>query len=114
MNNINKKNIRNENIVKNVEDKRNNIYDIDDISEKKSKRNQRISSNKNNNIIIKINDNNIQKNNRDNILKDVKVEKEENNILDNKTPNRKNNIKMKDEDDNDDNDEDEKKKKMEI
>ena len=111
MNNINKKNIRNENIVKNVEDKRNNIYDIDDISEKKSKRNQRISSNKNNNIIIKSNDNDIKKNNRDNTLKGVnKVEKEENNILDNKTPNKNNNIKKKDEDEDENDDEDDKKK----
>ena len=55
-NNIsNKKNNRNENIMKNAEDKSNesnNIYDVDEISERKNKKNQRINSNLNDNLII--------------------------------------------------------------
>ena len=51
---INKKKVRNENIIKNSEDK-SSLYDADEMSEKTSKKRQKINTNSNSNIKANIN-----------------------------------------------------------
>ena len=73
----NKKDIRNENIMKNSEDKINNLYDTEDIRERKTKKNPRIKDKNNSNL----NDNLI--NNADNVFNkddNIKIKDKEINI----------------------------------
>ena len=87
VNNLNnKKNAKNENIVKNSEDK-SSLYDIDDLSEKRSNKKQRINSNSNSNIKSNLNDNNFRKSDIEKSYKENKVEKSKDEIYDNKSYN---------------------------
>ena len=100
MDNINnKKKLRNENVIKNSEDKKSNIYDVDDFSDKKSKNNQRVNVNNN----YSNNNNDLKKNDRNKFVEEIKDEKEKkNNNFENNFSNKNINKQKKEEDEKED------------